>query len=151
MRLRARLGTSHKMDSFALQKYMGWIARRFNGKSARHYFQPCFTYSLLFVKRPLRHSMARCHTCWSRCWGDWKSSLQLHKASGDKGSPAIHVGREEAVNPKGWQMRQHWQGFMECWKTPYQSTSTRTKSSCWMKRWKITGCSQKWEIQKRKK
>lgn len=61
MWFRARLGTSHKMDSFALQKYMGWIARRFNGESARHYFQPCFTYSLLFVKRPLRHSMARCH------------------------------------------------------------------------------------------
>lgn len=38
MWFRARLGTSHKMDSFALQKYMGWIARRLNGESARHYF-----------------------------------------------------------------------------------------------------------------
>lgn len=45
-------------------------------------------------------------------------------------------------------MRQHWQGFMECWKTPHQTASTRTKSSCWMKRWNKIGCSQRWEIQK---
>lgn len=147
MWFRVRLGTSHKMDSFALQKYMGWIARRFNGKSARHYFQPCFTYSLLFVKRPLRHSMARCQVCWRCCRGDRKSFLQLCEASGDKGSPAVHVGREDAVNPKGWQMRQHWQGFIECWKAPHQTASTWTKSSCRMKRWKIVGCSQRWKIQ----
>lgn len=148
MWFKARLGTSHKMDSFALQKYMGWIARRFNGESARHYFQPGFTYSLLFVKRPLRHSLARCHACWRRCRGDWKSSLQLHQASRDKGSPAVHVRREDAVNPKGWQMRQYWQEFTECWKTPIQTASTRTKSSCRMKRWKIKCCSQRWNIQK---
>lgn len=148
MWFRARLDTSHKMDSFALQKYMGWIARRSNGKSARHYFQPCFTYSLLFVKRPLRRSMARCHACWNHYGGDWKSYLQLHEASGDKVSPAVHIGKEDGVNPKGWQMRQHWQGFMECWKTPHQTVSTRTKSSCRMKRWKIAGYSQRWEMQK---
>lgn len=148
MWFRARLDTSHKTDSFALQKYMRWIARRSNGESARHYFQPGFTYSLLFVKRPLRHSMARCHVRWNRYRGDWKSYLQLHEASGDNASPAVHAGREDAVNSKGWQMRQHWQGFMECWKTPHQTVSTRTKSSCRMKRWKIASCSQRWEIQK---
>lgn len=95
MWFRARLGTSHKTDSFALQKYMGWIARRFNGESARHYFQPCFTYSLLFVKRPLRHSMARCHARWSRCRGDWKSSFQLQEASGDKARQRRKRGRRK--------------------------------------------------------
>lgn len=45
-------------------------------------------------------------------------------------------------------MRQHRQGFMKCWNLPHRTVSPQKNPPCWMAKWKIAGCSGRWEIEK---